>query len=238
MRILIAVVAYNEEKNVGPALDEILAHEGNYDVVVIDNGSRDDTVKICEERGVPVVSHCVNTGGFHGTVPTYFIYAHRNDYDIMCQFDGDAQHVASELPKIIAPVERGEADYVIGSRFLEKEGFQSYFIRRIGIRLFAGLSSWLAGQAITDSTSGFRAYSRKTIRLFAVIYRHEIHDPTQMLLLAYFHGARLHEVPVIMRDRMHGISEFADTFRAAVFPLRGLVNIVGCILQRDQVRGK
>lgn len=237
MRVLIAVVAYNEEENIGPALDELLALDQGYDLVVIDNGSYDGTAAICRDKGVPVVTHCINTGGFHGTVPTYFVYAHRNDYDILCQFDGDAQHVAAELPKIIGPAERGEADFVIGSRFLEKEGFQSYFIRRIGIRLFAWLSTRITGQRITDSTSGFRAYSRKTIAFFATRYRHEIHDPTQLILLSHFHGARLQEVPVVMRDREHGISEFSSPFKAAVFPLRGLVNMVGCILQRKQVGG-
>lgn len=238
MRILIAVVAYNEEENIGPALDEIQALDKGYDLVVIDNGSSDSTVEICRKKGVPVISHCINTGGFHGTVPTYFIYAHRNNYDILCQFDGDAQHVASELHKIVEPVERGEADYVIGSRFLEKEGFQSYFVRRIGIRLFAWMSSALTGEMITDSTSGFRAYSRKTIEFYALHYRHEVHDPAQMLILANFDGARLLEVPVLMRDRMHGVSEFANPLRAAVFPLRGLVNIIGCMLQRKRFSGE
>lgn len=238
MRVLVAIVAYNEEKSIGPVIDSLLALDRPYDLVVIDNASRDGTVRICNDKGVPVVSHCINTGGFHGTVPTYFRYAYRNDYDILCQFDGDGQHVAAELHKIVAPVERGEADFVIGSRFLDGEGFQSYFLRRIGIRLFSWLSTRITGTRITDSTSGFRAYSRKTIRFFASRHHHEIHDPTQMILLSHFHGARLAEVPVLMRDREHGVSEFASPFKVLAFPLRGVINVIGCILQRKMVSGE
>lgn len=233
-RILVAVIAYNEEESIEKTLADLRTNAPNYDVVVIDNGSSDGTKNLCEKLGVPVISHCVNTGGSMGTVMTYFLYAYRNKYDVLCQFDGDGQHLAAELEKIVTPVVEGKADYVIGSRFLAKEGFQSYFLRRIGIRTFAFLDSLAVGQSLTDVTSGFRAYGPRVTEFFAKNYRHELFDTNQLLLLAHFSGARLLEVPVVMKDREHGVSEFSS-MAAVYFPLKGIVNIVGCILQRKKI---
>ncbi len=235
-RILIAVIAYNEEKNLAATLKDLRENGPNgADVVVIDNGSSDRTKSIAISAGVPVVSHCVNSGGSMGTVMSYFLYAHRNRYDCLCQFDGDGQHVAGELPKIIEPVLVGKADYVIGSRFLVKKGFQSYFFRRLGIRIFALLDSLVIGQKLTDVTSGFRAYSPRVLEFFAQHHRHELSDTNQLLLLSFFAGARILETPVVMRARQHGTSEFRS-LAAFVFPLKGVVNILGCLLQRRRIR--
>lgn len=233
-KVLVAVIAYNEEKSIEKTLGDLRQNAPDYDVVVIDNGSTDSTKSLCEKLGVPVISHCVNTGGSMGTVMTYFLYSYRNKYDVLCQFDGDGQHIASELKKIVDPVLQGKGDYVIGSRFLAKEGFQSYFLRRIGIRTFALLDSMVVGQNLTDVTSGFRAYGPKVMEFFAKIYRHELFDTNQLLLLAHYSGARVLEVPVVMKDREHGVSEFSS-MAAVYFPLKGVVNILGCILQRKKI---
>jgi len=233
VKVLVAVIAYNEEKSIRSTLENLLSAGGDYDVVVIDNGSCDDTRSICVEMGVPVVSHCVNTGSSMGTVKTYFLYAYQNDYDVLCQFDGDGQHLADQLPKIIDPVAKGEADYVIGSRFLEKEGFQSYFMRRIGIQLFSFLDSLFIGHTVTDVTSGFRAYSRKVIRFFATHHQQEIIDTSQLLLMSHVAGAKIAEVAVVMKDREHGASEY-DLKNSIAFVLFGLVNVLGSWLQRER----
>jgi glycosyltransferase involved in cell wall biosynthesis len=235
MRTLVSVIAYNEEQNLQSTLRELLESGGGFDVVVVDNGSSDRTVSVAQKLGVPVLSHCVNSGGSMGTVSTYFAYAYRAGYDILCQFDGDGQHIAAELPKIVSPIERNEADYVIGSRFIQKEGFQSTSLRRLGIRLFSWLDSLVLGQPVTDVTSGFRAYSRSVIEFFGLRFRFEIHDTNQLLLLSHFAGARVCEVPVRMRERAHGQSEY-DLLTAAAFPLKGLVNIGGALLQRQQIQ--
>lgn len=229
-RVLIAVIAYNEERNLPAVLEELRAG-CPHDLVVIDNASTDDTAEVCRRFGVPCVSHCVNTGGSMGTVKTYFQYAHHHDYDVLCQFDGDGQHIAAHLPQIVDPVAKGEADYVIGSRFLDRKGFQSSAVRRIGIRTFSQLTSWLIGQSITDVTSGFRAYGRPVIELYARRYRHELYDTSQLLLLSHYAGARIKEVPVEMRARLEGESEY-NWLRASIFPFISIFNIVGCMIQR------
>jgi glycosyltransferase involved in cell wall biosynthesis len=203
--------------------------------VVIDNGSSDSTEEICRSMGVECISHCVNTGGSMGTVMTYFINAFRKGYDVVCQFDGDGQHVAAELPKIIRPIQNGSADYVIGSRFLEGEGFQSTSLRKTGIRLFSSIMTRIMRKRITDVTSGFRAYNRKVMALFAKKIRMELHDVNQLLLLCHFNDMRVAEVPVVMRERMKGTSEF-NIVNSILFPIKGVVNILGCYLQRRDIR--
>ena len=237
MKILVAIPAFNESKNIERTIKDLTENNIGYDFVVVDNGSFDDTVQVCKKLGVDVVSHCVNSGSSAGTVMTYLIYAYKYNYDILCQFDGDGQHIASELPKIIEPVRNGEADYVMGSRFLngDGEGFQSTFMRRIGIRLFSYLDSKLTGLKITDVTSGFRAYSKKTIEFFVKYYRHELYDPSQLVLLSHFAGAKIKEVPVKMKERTDGRSEYR-ILNSVSFTIKGIINIIGCVLQKGQIK--
>jgi hypothetical protein len=235
VRTLVAVIAYNEEPNIRTTIEDLRAHNSGYDIVVIDNGSADNTVRVCRSLGVPVVAHCVNTGGAMGTVTSYFRYAWSAGYDCLCQFDGDGQHIAAELPKICKPICSGQADYVIGSRFLEGKGFQSTFARRLGIGLFSRLNSLITGKTITDVTSGFRAYGPRVIAFFAQANPFELHDTNQLLLASYFSGARIVEVPVEMRERMHGQSEF-DLIMSLSYPFMGAVNIAGIWLQRHRIQ--
>ncbi|MGD0649949.1 MAG: glycosyltransferase family 2 protein [Verrucomicrobiia bacterium] len=235
MKTLVAVIAYNEEQNIRATLADLQAHNCGFDIVAIDNGSSDATTRLCREMGVPVVAHCINTGGSMGTVTSYFNYAHRRGYDCLCQFDGDGQHIAAELPKIIEPVRRGEADYVIGSRFLTGEGFQSTAVRRLGIRLFAWMDSQIMGRKVMDVTSGLRAYSRRVIEFFGHSYRGELHDTNQLLLVSHFTGARVLEVAVQMRLREHGASEY-DFINAVAYPFLGAVNILGVWLQKQRIQ--
>lgn len=240
MRVLVAVISYNEEANIGRALCDLIEFRENeapfpFDIVVIDNGSRDSTLAVAKQHDIPVVSHCVHSGGSGGTVATYFRYANHHNYDVLVQFDGDAQHLASQLPNIVEPVLKDGYDYVIGSRYLKKEGFQSTATRRLGIKMFNTLTTFLTGVRVTDMTSGARAYSQKVISLFAREYQHEIYDPMQLFILSHYHGAKVLEVPVVMREREYGESEFS-LFNAVSFMLRGVANLVACFLQRDRVR--
>jgi glycosyltransferase involved in cell wall biosynthesis len=235
MKILVSVISYNEESNIEATLRDLIDHNFGYDIVVIDNGSRDGTQLICSRIGIPTVRHCVNTGSSVGTLISYFSYAYARGYDVLCQFDGDGQHAAEELPKILAPIAAGEADCVIGSRFLERSGFQSTFFRRLGIRLFSRLFTLVTGQKLTDITSGFRSYDKNVIAFFGHTYRDPIYDSmNQFLLLTFFAGFRIREVPVVMHARRFGVSEF-DFMNALAFPLKGLVSFAACLLQRGRV---
>lgn len=232
MKILISVISYNEEASIEGTLNDLIANNFGYDVVVVDNGSNDKTYAICERLGIPVIRHCVNTGSSVGTLVSYFTLAYEMNYDILCQFDGDGQHIAAELQKIVEPIRNGDADCMIGSRFLTKEGFQSTMARRMGIRLFSNLFTWTTGSKLTDITSGFRAYNRDVIAFFGHTYRDPIYDSmNQFLLLAFFAGFRIRETPVLMRSRLAGVSEFTS-LKSIVFPIKGIMTFLACILQR------
>lgn len=234
MKILVSVISYNEEANIEATLRDLIDHNCGYDIVVIDNGSRDRTAAICKRMSVPTVRHCVNTGNSVGTLLSYFTYAYSKGYDVLCQFDGDGQHYATELPKIITPITEGYADCVIGSRFLQRGGYQSTFARRLGIRLFSRLFALATGQTIKDISSGFRCYSKELIAFFGHSYRDPFYDSVnQFLLVAFFAGFRIREVPVQMRPRRYGVSEFNFLY-ALLFPIKGIATFATCLLQRDR----
>jgi len=204
-KILVIVPAFNECGNIGRTVAEIRRWAPDVDILVIDDGSRDDTVQEAQQAGGMVVSLPFNLG-IGAAVQTGFQYAQRHQYDIAVQVDGDGQHDASFLEKIIEPIRRDEVDMVVGSRFLEKSGgFQSSFSRRVGINFFVHLINVLTGVKVNDPTSGFRAYNKKMIALFSEYYPHDFPEP-EAIVVAQQIGARIVEISVVMRAREAGNS--------------------------------
>jgi len=203
------------------------------DIIVIDNCSTDQSLAIIQELGVDYLRHPVNSGGSAGVLKTAFAYAYRQDYDIYCHMDGDNQHMASELDKIVKPILNDEADVVTGSRFIRKEGFQSLFFRRQAIYIFSWLISLITHRKFTDVTSGFRAYNRKAISFFALKFRQEIETIVQLELVMYYSGIRGVDVPVLMKPRKTGRSEF--NFRNMVkFPVYNFISLIGTLIQKHR----
>jgi glycosyltransferase involved in cell wall biosynthesis len=204
-RIVAIVPAWNEAGAIGVVVDEILAFDSSIDVVVIDDASADETVAIAERHGATVLPLLFNVG-IGGAVQTGFRYARDEGYEIAVRLDGDGQHDASELEKLFEPIRAGEADLVIGSRFVDPDGsYRPPFARRVGIRVFAGLVSLLGGQKVTDTTSGFSAMNRAGIELFATEYPHD-YPEVEATLVALRSGLRLTQVQVEMRERQAGTS--------------------------------
>jgi glycosyltransferase involved in cell wall biosynthesis len=204
-RIVAIVPAWNEAGAIGGVVDEILAFDSSIDVVVIDDASADETVAIAERHGATVLPLLFNVG-IGGAVQTGFRYARDEGFEIAVRLDGDGQHDASELEKLIEPIRAGEADLVIGSRFVDPDGsYRPPFARRVGIRVFAGLVSLLGGQKVTDTTSGFSAMNRAGIELFATEYPHD-YPEVEATLVALRSGLRLTQVQVEMRERQAGTS--------------------------------
>jgi glycosyltransferase involved in cell wall biosynthesis len=143
--------------------------------------------------------------GIGGAVQTGFKYADRHGYEAAIQFDADGQHLAGEIAKLLQPLVAGEADVVLGSRFLGLKSFRSTFARRIGIAMFSFVNSLLVGQPISDNTSGFRAYNRRAIGFLARHYPIDYPEPEAVVLLKR-NGFSLKEVPVAMQARQGGIS--------------------------------
>ena len=172
--------------------------------MVINDCSTDNSRAILRQEGIPHIDLPLNLG-IGGAVQTGYRYAIQNGYDIAVQLDGDGQHDPGQVHKIIAPIEQGEADLVIGSRYLDKVGFQSSVMRRAGIKFFKFLIYCLSGKRITDATSGFRAGNRKTMELFEKYYARDYPEP-ESNMLAIKNKLRVHEIPVTMRERQGGVS--------------------------------
>ena len=205
-RGLVAVVpAWNEEGAIGRVVDEIKAFDPAATVVVVDDASTDATADVAEARGATVLRLLFNVG-IGGAVQTGLRYARDGGFEVAVRLDGDGQHDASEIGKLLAPIEDGTADLVIGSRFVDPGGsYRPPFARRTGIRVFAGLVSLLGGQKVTDTTSGFVALNRAGIELFAVEYPHD-YPEVEATLVALRSGLRLAQVQVDMRERQAGTS--------------------------------
>jgi glycosyltransferase involved in cell wall biosynthesis len=204
-RLVAVVPAWNEEGAIGRVVDEIRAFDPAAAIVVVDDASSDETAVVAEAHGATVLRLPFNVG-IGGAVQTGFRYARDEGYDVAVRLDGDGQHDASELGKLLAPVHAGTADLVIGSRFVDPGGtYRPPFARRIGIRVFARLVSLLGGQRVTDTTSGFVALNRSGIELFAVQYPHD-YPEVESTLVAVRSGLRLAQVQVDMRERQAGTS--------------------------------
>jgi len=203
-RRLVIVPAFNEQGSVGGVIEEIRRADPKLEVVVVDDGSGDRTAEVARAHGAHVVSLPFNLG-IGAAVQTGFLYALANGFDLAVQVDADGQHDPSELPKLFAPLEAGEADLVIGSRFAGESDFRSSFVRRLGIRLFALTVSAIARRRLTDTTSGFRAVSRRGIVLFAADYPHD-YPEVEATVMVVKHRLRVREVPVRMRERAAGHS--------------------------------
>jgi glycosyltransferase involved in cell wall biosynthesis len=204
-RLVAVVPAWNEEGAIGPVVDEIRASHSSAAIVVVDDASSDGTAVVAEAHGAIVLRLPFNVG-IGGAVQTGFRYARDEGFEVAVRLDGDGQHDASQLGKLLAPVRAGSADLVIGSRFVDPGGtYRPPFARRIGIRVFARLVSLLGGQRVTDTTSGFVALNRAGIELFAVEYPHD-YPEVESTLVAVRSGLRLAQVQVDMRERQTGTS--------------------------------
>src|SRR5215510_6249182 len=157
--VLVIVPALNEEESLPRTLDEVRKVAPQVDLLVVDDGSHDATAEVARQRGVPVVHHAVNLG-VGAALQTGFRWACEHGYDVGIQLDADGQHDPAYLPALLAPVLEGRCDVAIGSRFVSASGYRAPWNRRLGMLLFSGVVRLALGRAISDTTSGFRAYNR------------------------------------------------------------------------------
>lgn len=204
---LIIIPAYNEEANIEKTVESILKDSSDFDYVIINDCSRDNTRKICEEKGYNIVNLPINLG-IGGAVQTGYKYAARNGYDMAVQVDGDGQHDPKFLEEMAKYLEEHDVDMVIGSRFIEKQGFQSSGLRRVGIRFFTFLIKLLTGKKITDPTSGLRMVGKNVLQIFAEEYPKDYPEPETVVGILR-RGMKVEEIPVIMREREGGVSSIS-----------------------------
>lgn len=193
---LIIIPAYNEASRISGVIASIRGTDTPYDIVVVDDGSGDETAKIASEAGARVLSHPFNLG-YGAALQTGYKYALLHGYDLVAQMDADGQHDPAQIALLMAPLKRGEADLVVGSRFLEDTGYAMGLARGSGRRLFRWLSSF-AGVRVTDPTSGFQALNRRVLALYCDDFFPSDYPDVDVLLAAHREGVRMNEVPVRM----------------------------------------
>ena len=203
MKVLVIIPAYNESENIVNTVTTLLNTCPGVDYVVVNDCSTDDTAFICEKKGFNYVSLPVNLG-IGGAMQTGFLYARDHGYDAAVQFDGDGQHNAKYIPALVEEIEKG-ADLVIGSRFINRKGFQSSGMRRAGIKMLGHLLEMCGAGNITDATSGFRAVSKRVIAFFAENYAQDYPEPEAIMAVAAS-GMKIKEIPVTMNERRGGVS--------------------------------
>lgn len=224
-KVLIMIPAYNEEANIERVTDELIRSCPQYDYVIINDCSKDGTEDILKKRGYNYISLATNLG-IGGAVQSGYLYAAENDYDIAVQLDGDGQHDPAYISKLIEPILNGEADIVIGSRFIEKNGFQSSAARRAGIKVIRGVIRLCCGVSVTDPTSGFRACGRKAAEFFSKNYSNDYPEP-EAIVSSALEGFGIGEVPVIMRERGGGVSSI-NVIRSIYYMIKVSLSLLIC----------
>lgn len=216
MKSLIIIPAYNEELNIESVIDSISEAGFAYDYLVVNDSSTDGTEDVLNQNSFNYVSLPVNLG-IGGAVQTGYKYARDNGYDVAIQMDGDGQHNPEYYKEAVDIIEQGEADIVIGSRFIEKEGFQTSFMRRFGIKLLSIMIKIVCGETVRDVTSGYRIVNRKFIEYFAEEYAQDYPEP-EAIVAAKLNGAVIKEIPVIMNEREEGES--------SISPLKSVIYMI------------
>ena len=223
MKVLVIIPCYNEEENIERVVSDLRRAAPDVDYLIVNDCSTDRSAAICRENGFSYLSLPINLG-IGGGVQSGYLYAKENDYDITVQMDGDGQHDPSYLQTVIAPVARGELDMCIGSRFLKKEGFQTSFMRRMGIRILSTLLRVLCGVRILDVTSGFRACSKELTAFYAENYAQDYPEP-EAIITAVLAGYRVGEAPVQMRERMGGASSI-NALKSIYYMVKVTISLV------------
>jgi glycosyltransferase involved in cell wall biosynthesis len=233
---LAVVPAYNEAASVARVVRAIRRESPQTDVLVIDDGSTDETLRYALAAGAQVLRHPFNLG-IGGAVQSGFVYALENGYDTMVQVDGDGQHDPREIAELEAVMRADPSiDMVCGSRFLTSDyRYPAPISRRTGIHLFAFLLSRFVGQRVSDPTSGFRLHNRRAIELFARDYPHD-YPEVEAVLMLHHHRLRMREVPVRMRPRDGGVSSIGGAGKSVFYMLKVLLALfVGMARRRPVV---
>ena len=208
MKKLVIIPAYNESGNIDKTINDIKQNAPDFDYVIINDCSTDKTLEVLRNKGYNYLNLPINLG-IGGAVQTGYRYAYYHGYDMAVQFDGDGQHNAAYLEKMAEVLVETDSDMVIGSRFIEKEGFQSSGLRRVGIGFFTKLIKMLTKKVITDPTSGMRIVNRRLLEVFTNDYPKDYPEP-ESTVTALSKGYKITEIPVKMNEREEGASSISN----------------------------
>jgi glycosyltransferase involved in cell wall biosynthesis len=222
-RSLLVIPALNEARSIAQVIQGVRASGAEVDVLVVDDGSRDETARIARESGAAVVSHPFNLG-YGAALQTGYKYAVRNSYATVVQMDADGQHDPADIPRLLAPVGRGEADLVIGSRFVQASDYEMGSVRSAARRFFAFLLVALGGPRVADPTSGLQALSRPVFRFCCSDFYPTDFPDIDVLLLLHRQGFRIVEVAVQMKPSPPERRTMHAGLRALYYPYKMLLS--------------
>lgn len=223
MKILVIIPAFNESAIIAKTVSEVREKAPKADVLVVNDGSTDETLAILQEEGIEHLNLRSNLG-IGGAVQSGYIYARENGYDYAIQIDGDGQHDPAYIMSIIEQMQKDGADIGIGSRFIDGKGFQSSGLRRFGIRFLSQLIHLTCGTRVLDVTSGFRVANRRMIELYARDYSDDYPEP-EAIVAATAHDAKISEYPVVMRERKTGTSSIS-AFKSVYYMIKVSLAII------------
>jgi glycosyltransferase involved in cell wall biosynthesis len=227
----IAIVpAFNESTSIAGVIRELRDHQPSFLIAVVDDGSKDDTIDVAAASGAVVLPLPFNLG-IGGAVQAGFLYARDGRFDVAVQVDGDGQHDPAQIATILAPIEAGAADVVVGSRYLDGGTFDHAVHRRFLINTFARVVTAATGKRFTDTSSSFRAYNRKAIAICAEDYPQGFLESVESLVVLSRYGLRIVEVPVTIRQRSSG-STSLSLGRTMAYTIKVSIAIAMGIMRR------
>lgn len=223
MKVLVIIPCYNEAENICAVVQNLKSTCPDVDYLVINDCSTDNSAELLRRAGYNYLDLPINLG-IGGGVQCGYRYAHDNGYDITVQMDGDGQHDPAYLNDVLTPVMSGELDMCIGSRFIAKEGFQTSFMRRVGIQFLSHLIRLLTGQRVLDVTSGYRACNKELTAYYSRNYAQDYPEP-EAIVSAIVSGYRVGEVAVCMNERMGGVSSI-NTLKSGYYMVKVSLSLV------------
>lgn len=232
-RVLISIPAYNEEKNIVSTIKKVKEAVGrrNWDILVINDGSKDNTAELAEGMKVNVVSHPFNMG-YGVAIQTGYKYALENKHDALVQIDADGQHDPKYIDKMLEALNSFKADVIIGSRFKEKTGYKASFIRRAGMIFFSFIVVKVTGKNITDSTSGYQAIRSGVLPFLASDFFPCDYPDADLLIMLHFAGFKIVEIPMIMYESKTGKSMHGSIVKNFYYVAKMCLSIFTILLRK------
>jgi len=230
-KILITIPVYNESDNISQIIELIKIQYPEYDILVVNDCSTDNTLEILRSiEGITIINLPINLG-IGGAVQIGFIYALKNNYNFMVRMDGDGQHNSKNISDFIDTILEADVDILIGSRFIKRKGFQSSFLRIFGKTIIQVFLKLIINKTITDSTSGFRAYSYNAIKIFSKIYPVDYPEPEE-LIIAKRKSLKILEISVEMKERNYGVSSIKG-FSTIYYMIKVLLALIIEVLRSE-----
>jgi len=232
-KTIVVIPAYNEGGVIARVIENVRCVVPDFDILVVNDGSKDNTAREAAAAGAIVVSHSFNMG-YGVTIQTAYKFAYAKGYDFLVQIDGDGQHDPAFIPELMRPVVAGDTDFVVGSRFLGVESYRPSFSRRLGILFFRKLVSSLIGRTISDPTSGYQAFNRDVMRFFTTDVFPCDYPDADMLITLNLAGFRIREIPVRMFANAAGKTMHSG-FKPLYYMFKMCLSIVVTLLRNRQL---